>query len=204
MLKSINKSGFGGVAYTYENGETVEVVVGDYMPSSFRDDDMAGWDDRLVTDEAFVYGSRRYARGSIESAKVGQVVVAFSRGKWRVAEIVKVGRKNVRVEYASPGAIQNVLEGYGLLVTGKSTSVWWTMADVTAMTFDDEPEVKQIEQTAPAATPTGRVSDSFVTSFIEDIKRATPGITKTAALRAFRAAGHSCRALRFNAVFAAV
>ena len=199
------------------------MVVGDYMPSSFRDDDKAGWDDTMVSDNAFIHAGRRYARGSIESAKVGQVVVAFSRGKWRVAEIVKVGRKNIRVEYASPGAIQNALEGYGLLVTGKNTNVWWTMTDVTEITFDlsklpadllvdpcpdldldDEPEVKQIEQAAPAATPKGRVSDSFVTSFIEDIKRTTPGITKTAALRAFRAAGHSCRALRFNAAFAAV
>ena len=68
----------------------------------------------------------------------------------------------------------------------------WVAETVTALL--------SVEAPAPAA----KVEGCAVASFITKTKAENPGITKTAALRAFRAAGNSCRALRFNAVFASI
>ena len=57
---------------------------------------------------------------------------------------------------------------------------------------------------APAEAPAAKVEGCAVATFITKAKAENPGITKTAALRAFRAAGNSCRALRFNEVFASI
>ena len=61
-----------------------------------------------------------------------------------------------------------------------------------------------IEQAEAPTVARVKVEDSAVAEFITKAKAENPKVTKTAALRAFRAAGNSCRALRFNAVFASL
>ena len=61
-----------------------------------------------------------------------------------------------------------------------------------------------IEQAEAPTVARVKVEDGAVSEFIAKAKAENPKVTKTAALRAFRAAGNSCRALRFNAVFASL
>lgn len=68
--------------------------------------------------------------GSIDTAEVGQVVITHSRGAWRFAEVVKVGRKNITVKYTTRSAIEwsndRNLSGFQL-VTNKVASKWYTV-----------------------------------------------------------------------------
>ena len=68
--------------------------------------------------------------GSIDTAEVGQVVITHSRGAWRFAEVVKVGRKNITVKYTTRSAIEwsndRNLSGFQL-VTNKVAGKWYTV-----------------------------------------------------------------------------
>ena len=83
--------------------------------------------DVVTKDEADLEGRQL---GSIDTAEVGQVVITHSRGAWRFAEVVKVGRKNITVKYTTRSAIEwsndRNLSGFQL-ATNKVASKWYTV-----------------------------------------------------------------------------